>query len=514
MLFILLSLILVAFGQSSYISCFGIGAAAVGYACFWKASINMFSKTRDRFWAFFFWYAIVLAIQLSWLTSIQYMGMGILAIYALVIILFSLQFGCIAFFFKNPLSIRHCFALSGFWVILEWCRLLYIPGNWVPVGIALSSTPLSIQFAAILGVYGLSFWVMFVNSYALCVKKPVVWMALAIFPYLFGLAQQEWVKRFIPVEQTLSVALVQTGIMPEQKDRIYGYASQYIPPLSQWERIWEQLKVSHNLDLIILPEAAVGLSAYSPHYPIEMVEILWQYHFGKESLNDLPRTREKKVTNSYLAQGLANHFKAEVILGLVDGRYNSAFCFHPGNLPEERTEKRYLVPLGEYVPFSENKWVAQFFSEQFGVSDAFDVGAESKIFASHFPTAVSICVEETYSHFLRDLRNQGARLFVNVTNDVWFPTTRLPEHHFQLGQIRSAENGVYSLRSCNTGVTGVIDCCGKAIDTLPVSEEKVDVLYANVPVKSFKTLYSWWGDSAILTFSAIGMIFGMRRRRK
>lgn len=514
MLLILLSLVLVAFGHSSYVPCFGIGAAAVGYACFWKAILSMFSNTRKRFWAFFLWYATVLAIHLSWLTSIQYMGMGILTVYLLVIILFSLQFGCLAFFFKNPLNITHCIALSSFWVISEWCRLFYIPGHWVPVGISLSSSSLAIQFAALFGVYGLSFWVMFVNAYALCAKKPAVWAALAMFPYLFGLIQQEYVKRYIPVEQTLSIALVQTGILPEQKDRIQGYAAQYIPPIVQWERIWEQLDASQKVDLIVLPEAAVSLSAYMPYYPIEMVEILWQYHFGKEALKDLPKTGERKVTNSYLAQSLANHFQAEVIIGLVDGRYNTAFCFHPGNYPEEKTEKRYLVPIGEYVPFSENKHVAQFFLDNFGVSDAFDVGTESKIFASHFPTAVSICVEETYSHFLRELRNRGAKLFVNVTNDVWFPTTRLPEHHFQLGQIRSAENGVFSLRSCNTGVTGVIDCCGNAVNTLPVSEKKVDILYANVPVKSFKTLYAWWGDGAILSLSAIGMIVGMCLRRK
>lgn len=509
---ILLSLILVAFGHYTY---FGIGAAALGYACFWRVALQRFSTTRDRFWAFFFWYAICLAIQLSWLTSTRYMGFGILAIYALVVILISIQFASLSFFFKNEnFSIKHCLALSGFWVLLEWSRLYYIPGNWIPIGLSLASTSYAIQFAALFGIYGLSFWVMFVNAYALCAKNRCVWALLAIFPYIFGWAQGEWVKRTILEEKTLSIALVQTGILPEQKDRIFGFPNSYIPPISQWERVWEQLGKDKKLDLIILPEAAIGGSANIPCFPKEMVEILWQYHFGKDALQDLPITTNKKVTSAYLAQGLANHYKADVILGLVDEKYNSAFCFHPNDEAPEKTEKRFLVPLGEYVPFSENLTVANFLSEKFGVTDAFVVGKESKIFSSHCPIATSICVEETYSQFMRELRNKGARLFVNVTNDVWFPKTRLPEHHFKLGQIRSAENGVYSLRSCNTGVTGIIDCCGKAKETLLPSEERMDVLYANVPIKSFKTLYTWWGDGAILSFSSLCILLLLHRRRK
>ncbi len=510
MFLILFSLFLVAFGQNSI---FGIGTAAIGYACFWRTINRKFSRTRDRFWAFFVWYAICLAIQLSWLTSTRYMGLGILVIYILIIILFSLQFGSLAFFFNTKsFSLKHCIALSSFYVILEWSRLFYIPGNWIPAGLFFSSTP-AIQFAALFGVYGLSFWVMFINSYALCAKNRFVWCALALFPYLFGFVQQEYVKRFIPVEQNLSIALVQTGILPEQKDRMHGYAGSYIPPIIQWERIWEKLDQETKVDLIVLPEAAVGMNAYHRYYPFEMVEILWQYHFGKKGLESLSFCEDKKVSNAYIAQSLANHFQADVILGLVNHRYNSAFCFHPGEIPPEHTAKRFLVPLGEYVPFSQNKWMANFFSENFGVNGTFDVGNETKIFSSHLPIATSICVEETYSQFMRDLRKQGARLFVNVTNDIWFPKSGLPSHHFNLGKIRSAENGVYSLRSCNTGITGVIDCFGKVVKTIQPSEEKVDVLYMNVPIKSFKTLYSWWGDGAILSLCACGLMLGLIRRK-
>lgn len=534
MILIILSLLLVALGQSSYISYFGICAASLGYACFWLAILPRYPRTRDRFWAFVGWYVIVQAIQLSWFTSIRYMGPGILVVYAGLIFVLALQFGCLVFFFNNSnskiISLRNCFALSGCWVIFEWLRIFLFTGfTWNPAGLALASSPYAIQFAALFGVYGLCFWVMFVNAFAVYAgkswKRGAVWAGLALLPYLYGMGQREWVKRNVPIEQMLSVALVQTGILPEQKDRFKGLEEAYIPPLIQWERIWEQLYRAPAVDLIVLPEAAVAISARRYFYPLETVEVVWQNCFGRDAIDDFPPleppfasmierkgVKTWKVTNFFIAQALANHFKAQVIIGFVDEKHNATFSFGPQNIPIERYEKRILVPMGEYVPFSGNEWVSNFLLEQFDLGDAFSAGTESKIFSLPCPIGVSICVEETYSQFMRELRQQGARLFVNVTNDVWFPGSHLPQHHFQHGQIRSAENGVCSLRSCNTGVTGAVDCCGQIVKTMPLSEENIDVLYLSLPLKSFKTLYTWWGDGAILSFSALCLIFRMRRR--
>ena len=220
------------------------------------------------------------------------------------------------------------------------------------------------------------------------------------------------------------------------------------------------------------------------------------------------------VTNAYIAQAMANHYKADVISGFDDRdgdrKYNAAFHFRPMEQAPERYEKRILVPVGEYVPFPNIRWLALFLSEQFGIGDSFDAGTDAKVFTSSLPIGVSICLEETYSSLIRDLRLKGARLFVNITNDVWFPRSRLPVQHFQHGRIRAAENGVYLLRACNTGVTGGIDCFGRAIATLAPSESERGVLYLTFPLKSFQTLYTWWGDGAILILSSFCALLGFR----
>ena len=74
------SLLLVAFG-------FPFIAAAVGYAFFWVSLTHRFQRIRDRFWVSVLWFGLVQAIQLSWFTSIEYMGPCILIVYALLVFL-------------------------------------------------------------------------------------------------------------------------------------------------------------------------------------------------------------------------------------------------------------------------------------------------------------------------------------------------------------------------------------------------------------------------------------------
>ncbi len=524
------SLVIVAFGQSFLIPYLGMFAAAFGLTLFWIG----IAHRKDRFWLSVFWFSLVQAIQLSWFTSIEYMGPYILVVYGCLIFLIGLQFGCLSFFLKKgrEISLSDCFALGGLWVILEWLRTFFFTGfTWNPIGLALADSSYAIQFAALFGVYGLSFWVIFVNAFGLYAlhswKKGSVWAFLVFLPYLYGFGQQEWVKRNVSEEGTVLVSLVQTGILPEQKDLFFDRQESYIPPLNQWERIFEQIEKTAGSDLIVLPEAAISRGASRYVYPIEMVKSLWIYYFGEDSIGDFPSLeapfarmveyqgeRLWKVTNGFIVQALANHFNAKVIVGFDDqdgdSHYNAAFYFKPQGFSGERYEKRVLVPVAEYIPFSGFSFVSEFLSDQFGIGDSMQTGTEAKIFSSFCPIGVSVCLEETYSHLIRDLRLKGARLFVNVTNDVWFPHTCLPERHFLHGKIRSAENGVYSLRACNTGVTGVIDCLGGAVKVLSSSDENVDILKVSIPLRSFHTIYTWWGNWAILCWSFFFLLFRWR----
>ena len=412
-------------------------------------------------------------------------------------------------------------------------RLYLLSGfTWNPIGLSLADNSLSIQWAALFGVYGLSFWVIFVNLFGIYAaqlwKRRAMWGVCILLPYLFGGVHQWWIEKTLTTEKTLSVVLIQTAFLPEQKDAMAHLSAVFIPPLNQWERICHALNDRRLLgeqktfDLIVLPEAVVSMGAYTPAYPIDLILGFWEDQFGKSALSDLPPLEPPlasfslgqngwRVTNAFIAQSIANHFNTHIIAGLDDRegslQYNAAFHFEAHATPPKRYEKRVLVPIGEYIPFANIRWISQFLVKQFGMGDSFHVGTEAKLFFSPLPVGVSICLEETYSNLVRDLRRHGARLLVNVSNDVWFPHSRLPKQHLQHGRLRAAENGVCVLRSCNTGITGGIDCFGRVLATLPPSETEMNILHLDFPVRSFATLYTWWGDGAILSVSVCCLLF-------
>jgi apolipoprotein N-acyltransferase len=491
---ILLSFVLVAFGQPSIVSWLAIPAAGVGFALFW-------SGAERKFWPATIWFTAVQLVQLDWLASPHYMGPGILVVYVLLSFAIGAQFGWLTTAMRTTwLSI---FGIAGFWVLMEWVRLFLFSGfPWNPVGMALAN-PYSIQFASLFGIYGLSFWVIFTNLIAL--KNRVLWLPMAALPYVFGVCHQLYWEERHPPARTLSVALVQTALIPEQRE---PKEAEYMHPFEQWNRVLKWLKEIDRLDLIVLPEG----SYRNILYPYVAVKAIWEVLGTPEDFPPLEGgyAEQNRPTNLFWLQSLSNHFEATVIAGLDgEGRFNSAFHLTP-NGPIHRYDKQILVPIGEYIPL---EFMRGFFRNHFGIQGSFDQGSGPKIFPGTIPIAASICLEETYTHLIRENRQLGAELLVNITNDVWFPNTRLPQHHFDHGRIRSAENGVFNLRACNTGVTGMIDCFGNVVKTMP--ETEAGILHLEVPVYSIPTLYTKLGDTPILAICGLfsGLLFLPKRRK-
>ncbi|MBX7067243.1 MAG: apolipoprotein N-acyltransferase [Parachlamydiales bacterium] len=522
-----LSFLLTAFGQPAWISGFGTLAAVFGYAIFWKGVLNV-PRPMHRFIYATLWFAAVQGVQLSWLATPDYMGVLIIPFYMFLILGMGLQFGFISHFVTQPLSWLKLLAISGAWVICEWLRLFFLCGyTWNPTGLALTDTSYSLQFASVWGIFGLSFWVILVNLAVLkawiekSIRKTMIGVGLAVFPYLFGALQLAWVESSIPVSNTLKVALVQTNLAPEEKEFDSKLPTAYIHPLDQWEAILAALKEEKQADLIVLPEAALPLGAHTANYDLESIKKI----FPEESLPPLKRPYaifyrgSWRITNAYLAQALANQYKAHVIIGLddrdMDGKYNAAFHFHPMDLIPKRYEKQILAPIGEYIPLGNWPRFARFIGEQYGIHSSFDPGKEGKIFQAQVPIGISICLEETFTSIMRQLRLKGAELFVSVSNDAYFPRTKLGWQHFHHGRVRAVENGAALLRSCNSGVTAGVDCFGRPFKILN-SEKHTNALYFTFPVRSFKTLYTFWGDAAILTQSSllIGAYLFFSRKKK
>jgi apolipoprotein N-acyltransferase len=531
---IFVSFFLVAFGQPAWIPINGLIAGALGFALFWRVLLAHPSSLY-RFILGTSWFTAVQLIQLSWFTSHPYWY--IYVVYFFLSVGVGIQFGILSLFIRpnifnnsRPLTSFLCIlAIASLWTILEWSRLFVLTGlSWNPIGLALTSNIDALQAASIAGVFGLSFWVIVVNLLALWAwlqkgwTLRFLWITAAAAPYLYGMAHIA--SHADDSTTSLKTALVQTAFAPEelQGNPKKGNMLQHV--VEEWKTILQVMKphVNKSIDLIVLPEFVVPYGTYSDVYPFSSVLDTFVEVFGIDTLSHLPKLdiplasvqhQQWFVNNAYWTQALANLFRADVLIGLEDAEdilpgtreyYSAAILVHPQqqdfSFTAERYAKRVLVPMGEYIPFEACRKIA----EKYGVFGSFTCGKEALVMHSHgVAFSPSICYEETFGDVMREGRQKGADLFVNLTSDVWYPNSYLPRQHLDHARLRTVENGVPLIRACNTGITAAIDSLGRNIqvlggDTPENVEWKPGVLLVEVPIQSYHTLYSKFGDSLII----------------
>lgn len=535
------SFLVVAFGQPAWSEWLSLLSAFCGFACFWRVLLSI-PEAKTRFYLAFGWYGAVQAVQLSWFLSHPYLYIyGVLLFCAVVM---GVQWGFLALLVKRETfeRISSLLALAGLWTLLEWSRLFILSGlPFNPVGLTLSASLPSLQFASLGGVYGLSFWVILTNLVLLRAwiapawSKAVVALIAFAVPFIFGRVQLEIHQKLMRPE-TARVLLVQSALPIEENLKFQSAeeARQYV--LDEWHQILSAIRhqAGQKTDLIAFPEYLVPYGTFHPVFPLEDIQGLYLEIFGESSKEFLPlegpymgqyhtdQGIRTLVSNAYVAQSLADLFQAHVVIGLEDslyaegGRkktesYSSAFHFIPGSgAKPARYEKRVLVPMGEYIPFN---WCRQL-AASYGITGSFTCGEQAKVFPGPVPLGVSICYEEIYGNMMRESRLQGAEMFVNVTNDGWFPHSRLPKQHFDHARLRTVENGIPAVRACNTGVTGAIDSLGRIVgifgeDSMKM-QEKAGSIRLEVPLYHYATLYSQLGNFPILGLSAFFVFFRYR----
>lgn len=536
------SLVLVAFGQPAWFWWSGLVAAFAGYAFFWKALLS-FSTPFSRFCISSSWFACVQMIQLSWVTSHPY-----LYIYLFLYItslLLGLQWGALSLLvtYESLKNWSNLFAIAACWTLLEWLRLFILSGfPFNPVGLALTGSIYSMQLASIGGVYFLSYWVIITNLFVLkaWLKNKKEWLIIAFtiaaLPYLFGFFHLRWHNHLASQSpKYIETLLVQTAFPVEEKICFANFdqISQFL--IGQWKKIFTLLAPYQlaSIELVVLPENLVPYGTYLLVFPYEQAVQIWEDFFGFASARYLPPLQppfadlmkvggEERwyVNNGYFSQALANLFHAHLVIGLEDQlfennkivqSYSAALHFQPRkkDKPVEvnRYEKRVLVPMGEYIPF---KW-CQMWAAKYGVSGSFSSGKSARIFNGPVPLGPSICYEEIFGHLMRENRLKGAELFINLTNDGWYPFSKLPKQHFDHSRLRAVENGIPLVRACNTGVTSVIDSLGQIVavwgEEKDFSYEKAGLLKASVPTYHFSTLYTYWGDHFIITLISCSFFY-------
>lgn len=388
---------------------------------------------------------------------------------------------------QAPAWVRLALVMPALWVLTEWVRGWIFTGfPWLAVGYSqVPSSPLA-GYAPVIGVYGVGMATVAsaglvvvlarrglgaagerANSRALgraaraALRHPAALALLVIWTTGYALTQVRWTD---PVGAPIRVALLQGNIAQDIKWTPQG--------LRETLTAYRELALKSDARLTVFPETALPLFLH-------------------------------QVPPEYL-DGLAAHARSnqgDVLIGvperLPSGEYyNSAISV--GASPSQVYRKTHLVPFGEFIPLRPVlAWIVnvlaiplQDFSRGTLQPAPMDLAGQR--------VAVNICYEDAFGEeIIRQLPE--ATLLVNVSNVAWFGRSIAPMQHLQISQTRALETGRYMLRATNTGMTGIVNERGRALQLAPQFETAA--VSGEVQGYSGSTPYVRWGNYAMLALS-------------
>ena len=407
---------------------------------------------------------------------------------ALGLVLFSIYLGSYWGLFTVMISCSRSFGRIRFYIFVPACWVLteYLKGiiftgfPWLLIGYSMWKVPELLQPASITGVYGLSFIAVLFNtliadSFMRQRVKPLA-AGVLLFVILFGTGKS--VINNMHAAADTRVAVLQGNI--SQYKKFDGRFKSEI--MSIYTRLHKQAQ-DFSPDLVVWPETA----APEPLDADIQVYMQIQNMISETGASELVGTVEKK------------------------GRkyYNSAYMISPDGTLSEPYRKIHILPFGEYFPL---RGIISRFADI--VNDLGDLDRGNKLellrAGDHY-IATGICFESIFGGLIRKFFDNGAQIFVNITNDGWFMDTAGPYQHFVHSVIRAVENRTYVIRSANTGISAIIDPAGRILKKTGLLEEAVLTGYAG-PSQG-KTVYSEYGDYFVLIcLVAAGVIMWEERK--
>ena len=337
------------------------------------------------------------------------------------------------------------------------------------------------QLASVVGVYGLSALVAFVNAsiaFALLSTGRTRWTAIAATTVvLIGLASWgSW--------RVANGALTREGT-PIRVGLIQGNVAQadkMAPTPQSTRRIFTTYlamtrdAVRRGAEYIMWPESSTPFTF--GHDPA-----------GDAALRELARE-----------VGVPILIGSDQIVANPELRmYNAAFLIGTDGNTLAVYRKVHLVPFGEFFPMQEWLTFAAPLVRRFLPFTPGD-GVVLLPVNGH-PTSTAICYEVVFPSLMRDAVLQGSQMLTTVTNDGWYGTSSAPYQHFEMASMRAIEEGRYLARAANTGISGVVDPYGRIVQASAIFEQVGLVVEARL--LNGRTIYSYVGDLAAYAAMAL-----------
>ncbi|MBI4527335.1 MAG: apolipoprotein N-acyltransferase [Deltaproteobacteria bacterium] len=346
-----------------------------------------------------------------------------------------------------------------------------------------------IQSADIIGLYGTSFLVVWLNTivYGMLFRhwgklrqslvSAALFAVVLLGAIIYGAARLPQVSAESANAVKLTLAAVQGNIDIDLK----WNPAQWSRNLKSYQDLTSNAR---DAALVIWPE-----SAYEPWLPEN------NHQLPPELRSALPPESSFFIfgARSYSGRPETSDFKAFNSAFLADNRGRILSGYH----------KQVLMAFGEYIPFS--TLLAQIPGvpklESFSRGDA----ARTLDFSGGIRVAPLICYEDLMPELARAfVRQSKANLLVNLTNDAWYGNTVAPWQHARLAQWRAIETRRYLVRATNTGVTAVIDPTGAMVEALPTFSP--GILSSTVSILEGETLYVRFGDWFAWLVSGVSVV--------
>jgi apolipoprotein N-acyltransferase len=494
----------------------------------WIALVPLFLALKGKNPVQSFWFAwisgfIYFAGVLYWVvnTMINYGNLSVLLSYLILFMLvvylsfYVALFGFFLGFLSEEDGYKKWILAPFLWVALEFLRGYVLTGfPWAALGYSQFMSLRIIQFADITGIYGVSFFIVLINSLIFLLtenimgqyiltgttiskeytpsKKVIILLLFLSFSLsmLYGsLKINSYEKQAKEDKNRLKVSVVQGNIDQGRK-----WDSEYV---RETVDIYKGLtmKLSKNRpDLIVWPETAAP------------------FYFQSD------KGYSEKVLS------LAEASNAPILFGsparqYVDGKigfYNRAYLINPEKEVTGMYDKIHLVPFGEYVPLKKFFFFVEKMVEGIG---EFHRGEEYSIMdVKGKKFGVQICFEIIFPQYARRLVKNGAQFLVNITNDAWFGESAAPYQHISIVVFRAIENRVPIVRSANTGVSGLINQTGRITKNTEIFL-RTAIEGEIIPRDQGITFYTRYGDIVayfciIVVFSVFSTTFLLKYRKE
>ncbi len=345
---------------------------------------------------------------------------------------------------KGPkLKWAHTLLFPSLWILAEWGRSLGPLGDPGGVlGYSQVSVPAVLQWASVVGVYGLSFFCVWVNDMIFrCLTHEHEKKRMHYLMVLTGVVLAIWAGGALLLHRpnpaglrSIPIAIVQGNYAQDKK----------LDPLS-----WDPLRAD------ILDYTKRSLETNPNHA---------DFVFWPETITPTFNLNHTGWVLSVVQ--LAQKHKVNIVFGTpidCEGRYyNGAVVIGPNGIEPHIYRKSRLMPFGEYWPGK--KWLMHVKALRPVLGEDYIPAPHIDILpAGHANIGMEICLESAFPCYARAQCLNGADFLAIALNNAWFGHSFAADEHFDMTKMRAVESNRYVVIAGNTGISGVISPRGDVL---------------------------------------------------